>query len=73
MRTFFDKEIFAERIRELRKDRGLTMEKLAKAIGLTHPTISDWESGKISPSVESIFLLAKFFNISAGYLIGTEN
>ena len=68
----FNTEIFGERLNEIRVKSGITTVKLGKAIGVTDSTISMWENGKIRPSVESLYRLAKFFNVPAGYLIGTE-
>jgi transcriptional regulator with XRE-family HTH domain len=46
-----------EQIRELRMDRGLNQAILAGKVGVTQPTISNWESGKTSPSDRQIHLL----------------
>ena len=69
----FDLKVFAERVSELRKERKLTITQLADAVGVSHPTISRWENVLIMPQVDNIFALAIFFNVPAGYLIGTEN
>ena len=39
-------KIFAERIKELREERKLTMSQLAKELGIRQSTISRWERGK---------------------------
>ena len=69
----FDIMVFADRIKELRLDRGMTMAQVAKGIGVNNATISKWESGRIYPSVDSLFLIAYFFQVPAGYIIGLEN
>lgn len=69
----FDNEIFAERLKKLRKSRGLTTSQLALATKTTDGTVSRWENALVIPKVDSIFLLVKFFGVSAGYLIGTED
>ena len=69
----FEIKIFSDRLKELRVDKGLTIVQLAEAIGVNNGTISKWENGQIMPQADSIFSLSKFFNVSAGYLIGTEN
>jgi len=66
------KNKFAERLRELRIDAGLTMEQLAEKIGTKHTAISDWESKKRTPTVEYVFLLCDVFNCTADYLIGRK-
>ena len=38
-----------ERIRELRKEKGITQETLARAVGVTNQAVSKWEQGKCCP------------------------
>lgn len=58
------------RIKELRKDKNMTMEQLASYIGVRKPTVSRWESEKFSPTLENWQALANFFNVSVPYLQG---
>ena len=58
------------RIKELRKDKNMTMEHLAIYIGVRKRTVSRWESEKISPTLENWQALANFFNVSVPYLQG---
>ena len=69
----FNVKLFGERLRELRNERGVGTVVLGKALGVSDATISRWENGMMGPSVDSVFKISKFFNVSAGYLIGTEN
>jgi len=69
----FDVKIFGERLKELRTERGIGTVKLGELLEVSNATISRWENGLINPSVDSVFKIAKFFKVSAGYLIGTEN
>ncbi|MBC7320698.1 MAG: putative transcriptional regulator [Thermococcaceae archaeon] len=50
------------RLRELREERGLTQEELAKALGVTRQTIIAIEKGKYDPSLRLAFKIARFFN-----------
>lgn len=52
------------RLRELREERGLTQEELAKALGVTRQTIIAIEKGKYDPSLRLAFRIARFFNRS---------
>ena len=72
MNMAFDVLAFGKRLKELRVDRGLTIIELGNALHVNNATISKWERGKIRPSVDSIHDIAKFFNVPAGHLIGTE-
>jgi len=69
----FNVEIFAERLKKLRTDRGLTTVQLAGALGTNDANISRWENALVIPGLDKLYLLVNFFNVSAGYLIGTEN
>lgn len=66
-------EIFAERLRELRTERKITIQELGKEIGVSHPTISRWENCLREPSLANAKEVAKFFNVSTDYLCGLEN
>jgi len=69
----FNTKIFGERLKELRLEKSMTTVQLGKALGVSDPSISQWENGLMKPSVDSVFRIAKFFNVPAGYLIGTED
>ena len=64
------KQFFSQRIYELRKRRGLSQKELGDAVGLSHKSISTIESGLSSTSIEKLILLADFFGVSTGYLLG---
>lgn len=69
----FFMEVFAERLKELRIEKGLSQNQLAKATGLTHAAISRWESGLRQPTAAAIITLAKFFGVTSDYLLGLED
>jgi len=60
---------FGERIKELRKQRGLTQRQMAATFGITERNYQRYESTD-SPSNETLVKLAKFFEVSTDYLIG---
>ncbi len=51
------------RLRELREEKGLTQEELAKALGVTRQTIIAIEKGRYNPSLKLAFRMARFFNV----------
>jgi len=60
---------FGEKIKAVRKSKGLSQEKLAELSGL-HPTyISDVERGKVNASIYSCFLITKALGISVADLL----
>lgn len=60
------------RIRELRKNRCMTMKELGAIVGLAESTISQYETGKREPDNETLLRLGEFFNTSVDYLLGRE-
>ena len=51
------------RIEEIRKERGILQEELAKAMGVSRQTISSLENGRYNPSIQLAFRIARFFNM----------
>lgn len=65
-------DIFAQRLRELRQEKGLSMKQLAKEIGTTDAAISNWENEINEPKISYLKSIAVFFNVSTDYLLGLE-
>ncbi len=61
-----------QRINELLKSEGLNQSKLANGIGVNQSTVCNWLNGKKEPSIESLWKLADFFDVSVDYLIGRK-
>ena len=66
-------KIFAERLRELRQEKGLSMKQLANAIGTTDAAISNWENEINEPKISYLREIAQYFEVSTDYLLGLEN
>ena len=66
-------KIFAERLKELREEQGLSMAALGKAVGYTYSSVSRWESEVHTPTIDILDKLADFFKVSADYLLGRED
>ncbi len=58
-------------IRSLRKERDLTIEQIAKYIGVTKSAVSQWESGK-GIKAEMLYSLARLFNVSVDELVNAK-
>lgn len=67
------KDIFAERLKELRGEHNIPQEKLAADLGVGNGTISLWENGKREPKLSNLILLAQYFGVSIDYLAGLED
>lgn len=57
----------------LRKERHLTQEELAKAIGVSRSTVGMYEQGKREPDFETEEKIADFFNVTLNYLRGGKS
>lgn len=57
------------KLTELRKAHGYTQEDVASLLGIVRQTYSHYETGKRTPSPESLFKLAGFYNISVDDLM----
>ena len=61
---------FAQRVKQLRKNKHLTGEQLGNILGITKTGISYWENGRSVPDNEMLLKLADFFDVSIDYLLG---
>ena len=61
------------RLRELRKKRQLNQEGLAQRLNLSRSSISEFESGKRLPNLDTLITIANLFNVSLDYLIGLSD
>ena len=66
-------KIFAERLKELRKEKNVSLKVLAREIGVSDIAISRWENELRVPNIENLVLLAKYFGVSTDYLVGLED
>lgn len=60
------------RLKELRDDRGLTQEKLAKELTLSRSTIAMYETNKSEPDITTLQLIASYFDVSVDFLINNK-
>lgn len=64
--------LIAQRIEDLMKHEKLTQMQLAKAIGVGQSSVSDWLNSKSEPSVENLWKICDYFDISLDYLVGRK-
>ena len=69
----FDRQVFGERLKQLRTDKNIGQNLLAKELGFINASISYWETGKQLPSIEVVYKLAVYFQVSADYLLGLKD
>ena len=65
--------MLGQRIDSLRRALGWSQVELAKRLGVTKQTVSNWENDNIQPSVEMLVRLATLFRVSTDYLLGLED
>lgn len=61
------------RIKELRQKNNLTLKELGQKVGMANNTLSQYETGKRQPNIETWQKLADYFNVSVPYLQGFIN
>ena len=61
---------FAERFNEILRTSGKSQAEIASAVGVCRQCINDYKTGKSVPSLETLYALCKYLDISADYLLG---
>ena len=61
--------MISDKVKELRLEKGLSQAQLAKAIGVSQKAIDYWERNINEPKASYVISLAKFFNVSADFLL----
>lgn len=62
-----------EKLKELRKEMNLSQKAVAKVLGITLSSYSNYEQGIREHSIEMIKKLCEFFKVTSDYLIGLED
>jgi len=61
---------FKNRLKELRENKQLSRDELAKAVKLSYWAIAKYEIGERTPDLDTLHRLADFFGVSVDYLLG---
>lgn len=64
--------MFEDNLKRLRAERGLTQEKLANDLFVTHQTISKWETGKSYPDLPVLLSIARYFGVGMDELVSVQ-
>ncbi len=59
---------FADRLRALRSERGLSLRALAKLVGVTANAVLRWEKAEVTPTRDKMMELAATFEVEPGWL-----
>lgn len=65
-------QTIGEKIKKLRKQKGVSQEETAYELGVSRQTVSKWESDAMQPNAESIRALSDYFSVSPVYFFGGE-
>lgn len=63
---------FAEKLKDLRKHKGISQEQLAEKIYVSRQAITKWESGNGLPDIENLIAISSLFNESLDSLLSEE-
>ena len=61
---------FGKKLRELRIEKGLSQRKLGELFNVCNQSVSFWETGSREPDLDTLKLIAEFFDVSTDYLLG---
>lgn len=64
---------FAERLKELRQEKGLSIQALSKDIKIGVASICRWENQQADVKGSQLIILAKYFGVTIDYLMGLED
>ena len=65
--------MFSQRLKEIRKIKGITQKQVASAIEATERSYQSYEYGKHQPTLPILIALADFFDVSLDYLPGRSD
>ena len=64
---------FAERLKSLREEKGLSQRALSRETGFSQAGIARWESNSQVPTIDTAITLAKYFGVTTDYIIGVSD
>ncbi len=65
--------VFAERLKDLRQEKGLSYAELSKEVGISHSSLCRWENCQTDIISFQLVKLAEYFGVSTDYLLGLED
>lgn len=65
--------MFGEKLKKLRMDKNMTQQELAKILKISSSTIGMYEQNRRSPDIETLKLIADYFQCSTDYLLGKND
>lgn len=62
-----------DRLKELRKEKGVSQKEVASALGISLSAYSNYEQGIREPNIEMIIAICRYYDVSSDYLLGLED
>ena len=64
---------YIDRMIDLRKTHNYTQTQIAKHLQVAQNTYSDYECGKLKPTISILISLARLYNVDMNYMLGVSN
>lgn len=64
--------MFGVQLKQLRQANRLSQVQLARSLGVSKQSVSNWENDNLIPSVELVIKLSQFFSVPTDWLLGLE-
>ena len=64
---------FSERLKELRLEKGLSVQGLAREVKISSSSLCRWENNQADVKGSQLVVLAKYFDVSIDYLMGLKD
>ena len=65
-------EAIGERIRDIRRQRGITQEGLAEAVGVSRSAVAQWETGRAGQVTGNLTRVAEVLGVHVAVLLGAN-
>ena len=67
-----DQQKIGSFLKSLRKEKGITQEKLAEELGVSGRTVSRWETGNNMPDISVLIEISEFYDVSIPEIVDGE-
>lgn len=64
---------FGERLRLIRKEKGMSLLDLSLAVGTSKSLLSRYENGLVDPALDTAISFANYFNVSLNWIAGVDS
>lgn len=65
-----ENSVFAQRLKAIMKEKGVTQQHLAEQLHMTRQAVSMYLKGQTLPAIDKLLTITDYFDVSADYLIG---